>query len=337
MSVKQIEERSKLLVRAITGSDITVIYQDRDLCHQWIENPPNSWTSEQVLGKFDHDLFPQESADILVQAKRSALDSGTPCRMTFEVVQSDGIKTFDLRIAPDKNDEGKVIGLLCMMVDITDQKRREANLQNLLREVSHRSRNLLAIVQSIARQTMRNSRTTEGFLKRFSERVQSIAHSLDVVTRQEWDGATFHDLIRQQLSPFASDTGRLTIEGDDPILHANAALHVGLALQELGSNAASYGVWQHGKGTIVVTVEALASTSIPDRQMGEAANTDGRAYLVTWTEEHFCETSSEAHLRFGSETLKTIVPLAINGKASLKIGDGELVYTLRIPSENFHS
>ncbi|TGU42030.1 histidine kinase, partial [bacterium M00.F.Ca.ET.146.01.1.1] len=97
-------------------------------------------------------------------------------------------------IDADRSEAGEVQGVVTTMVETTEQKRREQTLKTLLREVSHRSKNLLAIIQSIATQTGRYSETLGDFLTRFRGRLQSLASSQDLVTSSNWRGAALREL-----------------------------------------------------------------------------------------------------------------------------------------------
>src|SRR5690606_26338767 len=111
---------------------------------------------------------------------------------------------FDLWIDADTTPDGTPSGIITTIVETTDQKRREQTLRVLLREVSHRSRNLLAIIQSIATQTGRYSSTVDGFLARFRGRLQSLASSQDLVTSSNWRGADLGDLVHGQAARFSA-------------------------------------------------------------------------------------------------------------------------------------
>ena len=76
----------------------------------------------------------------------------------------------------------------------------EQRLQALLREVNHRAKNMLAVVQSIARQTVAAS--PKDFLERFSERVQALATSQDLLVKADWKGVELAKLVRRQLAHF---------------------------------------------------------------------------------------------------------------------------------------
>ena len=100
---------------------------------------------------------------------------------------------------------GSVSGIVSTIVDVTSQKHREQTLRTLLREVSHRSKNLLAIIQSIATQTGRYSGSIDVFLTRFRGRIQSLASSQDLVTSSNWRGATLSELVAGQVSRYCED------------------------------------------------------------------------------------------------------------------------------------
>ncbi|TIU10970.1 MAG: sensor histidine kinase, partial [Mesorhizobium sp.] len=86
-------------------------------------------------------------------AKRNVVASGNPEHLEFSIPADDGVRWFQLWVDADHDDGGAVQGVVTTMVETTEQKRREQTLKTLLREVSHRSKNLLAIIQSIATQT----------------------------------------------------------------------------------------------------------------------------------------------------------------------------------------
>ena len=81
----------------------------------------------------------------------------------------------DLHIEPLRNEADEIIGLTCASVDVTERKEGEAHLRLLLRELTHRSKNLLAVIQAMARQTARHAGSIDGFLKQFGARLQALA------------------------------------------------------------------------------------------------------------------------------------------------------------------
>ena len=123
-----------------------------------------------------------------------------------------------LTVSPVKDVYGRVIGASKIAHDISERKRAEALLRTVMHELSHRSKNLLSVIQAMAQQTARLSPSVETFLERFIARVQGLAASQDLLVNQNWTGVLLEDLVRQQLQAFAAgDAGRVEVSGP-PIL-----------------------------------------------------------------------------------------------------------------------
>ncbi len=120
--------------------------------------------------------------------------------------------------------------------DITERKRHEEQVQLLLGEVSHRAKNMLALVQAVARQTIAAS--ADDFVQRFQSRIQALAASLDLLLSNGWKGADLGALIQSQLAHFKDLIGtRIELRGPSLIITASAAQTLGMALHELALNA----------------------------------------------------------------------------------------------------
>lgn len=308
------------LLKGLGGTHICVFYQDVELIYRWIENPPAGFDAD-VVGLTDHDLPATETGHEMIEAKRRCLETGERGQTAVCLLLGGHKRWFDLWVEPDRDANEAIVGLLGFAIEVTERVEREERLRVLLREVSHRSRNLLAIVQSIAAQTVRTAAAPSRFLERFNERLQSLAHTLDIVTVRDWDGATVHQLVSRQAGPFVPATGVIEMAGPDPILTPNAALHLGLAVQELGSNAAHHGAWSAGDGMV------YARTRYEDDDL-----------VFEWTEAG-AEGAEPVQLdkrgSFGSRTLTAIVPAAVNGQASMRREGVDFVYRLKMPPANF--
>ena len=306
------------LLAGLQGSDICIFFQDTELVYRWIENPPAGY-ERGLVGRSDREVEELDGAPRLREIKEEVLRTGEGRHELVEIPLAGRRRTFDMSLQPQRNPDGDVTGILGFAVEVTERIEREARLRVLLREVSHRSRNLLAIVQSIASQTVRTASAPSRFLERFNERLQSLAHTLDLVTVSEWEGATVHQLVSRQAGPFVTDTGVIEISGVDPVLTPNAALHLGLAVQELSSNANNHGIWSRSEGKVSVRTR-LEDTSL----------------VFEWSEAGLNEEAPDIpDGSFGARTLTAIVPAAVGGHATVDREGTNFVYRLVVPAGNF--
>ncbi len=116
-----------------------------------------------------------------------------------------------------------------------------------MRELSHRTKNILAVIQAIARQTANTARDMADFRRRFEARLHAMSRSLDLLVERHWNGATIHDVIRAQLG---EDAARVEMDGPTLFLKPDAAQNLGLAIHELATNAASYGALSTREGRV---------------------------------------------------------------------------------------
>jgi two-component system, chemotaxis family, CheB/CheR fusion protein len=144
--------------------------------------------------------------------------------------------------------------LVATFQDVTDRKTWEIRQQLLLSELSHRVKNTLAVVQSMARQTFRHAKNHKDALASFEGRLGALANAHDLLVSSNWQGAQIDSLIRRQLgTQFFSDGRRLHLEGPTVMLSANLATPFSLLLHELGTNALKYGALSADGGTVSLT------------------------------------------------------------------------------------
>lgn len=314
----------RVLLRALHNTSVSVLYLDRDLNCLWTENPPGGWIGDALCGGGDAgtSLLSCEDSARLLAARNAALSGVERSHLEMRFPDPGGVRWFEIWIDADRVDD-EVRGVITTAVEVTERKRREDALRMLLREVSHRSKNLLAIIQSIANQTGRYSGTIADFLQRFRGRLQSLAASQDLVTSSNWRGADLHELVAGQVIRFCPDPVRnLRLEGVNPYLNPNAALHIGLALHELAVNAVSHGAMSRPDGMVTIGARKI---------LGD----DGEeAMELTWREA-ISDAGPSTEGRFGSLALERVVPASLNGTATLTISPDELLYRLVIPPENF--
>ena len=219
--------------------------------------------------------------------------------------------------------DGRALRVANIVVDITDRKKAEEHVQLLMREISHRAKNLLAVVQAIAGQTVRTAGSLDAFEKRFALRLQGLAASHDLLVRENWHGAPLAGLARQQLAPFAEEGSfRLALSGPDVVLTASAAQTIGLALHELATNAIKYGAWSVPAGQ--VTLE----WTFDDDQAGQPQ------LRLRWIESGGPPVERPTRKGFGHVVIENMVAQSVDGEVHADYDPTGMRWTLSIPVGN---
>ncbi len=316
------QRKGQLVLRALQGSRVTFFYQTTDLEILWLENAPPGWAMEDFVGKTDADLFAPEVANATTAAKREAVERRERRTIDVPMRGEHDVLWFETQIEPDIREDGSVAGIICAAIDITEKKRRETILKSLLREVSHRSKNLLAIILSVASQTARASGDKEDFVRRFVGRIQSIARSQDLITDSNWRGASLFELVDQQVfKRFEGAAEQIELSGDDVELVPNASVHIGLALHELATNSFAFGALSRAGGRVHI-VSTLQH------------NGNGTAAKLVWEETGGPQLPLQYERQFGTTTLERIVPASLNGSGRLDLAGYGARYELEYGANN---
>ncbi len=147
-------------------------------------------------------------------------------------------------------DDGEPAYLIGVVQDITERKAEEAQRENLVAELDHRIKNLLAVVQSVAAQSARKSASLDVFLKTFAGRLKSMSSAHDLLTAARWRGATLARIAAAELGGLSPTQTRW--DGPDMFLTPRAASALSLALHELAVNAMRYGSLSSESGKVEV-------------------------------------------------------------------------------------
>jgi len=200
-----------------------------------------------------------------------------------------------------------------------DRDEREAHVRLIMRELSHRSKNLLAIVLAIARQTARHTASFDDFEARFNSRIQALADAHDLLIEQQWSGAILHDLVNAQLSAFGID--KVTCRGEPIMLRTEAVQNVALALHELATNASKHGAISVPAGKVEI------EWAIEPGESGE------RSLRLTWREVGGPPVKEPAQKGFGCFVLERVTVNAL-GEGHLEFNPSGLTWTCIIQQEH---
>ena len=300
---KELAEAKQRIELALRGSPISVFSQDQDMRFTWAHNPPVGILPEQFAGKTDADVLPAEAAETIMAAKRKAMDSGETQRLETDFELLGRKRSFYLLIEPLRDAEGAILGTTSVAVDISERKANEVQLRLLLRELTHRCKNLLAVIHAIARQTASRTRSVEDFLDRFSARLVAIGCSHDLLIADDWHGASLRMLVEQQLGDHAERFGeQIAIEGEDVMLKPEAVQNLGLALHELAANAEKYGSLSGPEGRVSIRWQFCEEAS---------------KLRLTWQERGGPPVAPPQRSGFGRAMIETVVSQALDGDVKL--------------------
>ncbi|WP_373235579.1 sensor histidine kinase [Cohaesibacter celericrescens] len=156
----------------------------------------------------------------------------------------------------ERSDDGEPLHVLGVAIDLSESKKSEAKTRLLLREVNHRAKNMLAILQSLAGQTMRHTQSAQEFTRAFSGRLQALAASHTLLSDQEWDDTDVYALLKIQLLPYTQDySNQVEINGPAVLVNADVAVALGLVFHELATNALRFGALSKRDGKVKVFIE----------------------------------------------------------------------------------
>jgi len=303
---------------ALHQSVVTVYEQDSDLVYTWAYNTPMGLTPDDLVGRSEADVMDSDSARGLHAMKREALAAGEPRRGEFHIRVGDQAAWFDTRVEPTQLADGRS-GLIATAANITASRQRAAHLQMLMREMNHRSKNILAMVMGITRQTAKSFAVPAGFEDTLAARLASLAGAHDVLALQEWRGADLGAVLESQLRLQLDAYGdRISIDGEPCDLPPGAAHYVGLALHELGSNAVKHGALSKPGGRVSI-------------RWRSRIDGDRRTLELSWIEAGAGPATAPERVGFGMTLLKTLVARALRGEASLTFGSDGVEWRLTAP------
>lgn len=295
--------------------------QDHNHRFSLMEGLPDIWADVAKIGMREADFMPGTIAQPFSDAYDRCVALQQEQLLEFTLVHAGRAQIFEARVSP--NDDG----VLTIMTDVTDQRDREAAMEHLLREVSHRSKNLLAIVQSVAMQTAHHSDDIHDFLAKFRGRLHALSSTQDLVTESNWRGTYLQDLVTSQLARVSHGVlANMRITGSNPLLGPNASLHIGLALHELAANTVLHGALS---GATAGNIWLDARIGTPP---GEPPD-----LVIEWQETGIDGQRVRHRPSFGTLVLERIVPLSVGGTADFRLQGEQLRYRLTVPADQFEA
>ena len=271
------------------------------------------------LAEVVHIILPDPFASEVIAHFRHTLATGEPFTAETSERRADINATgaYDWKIERVILQDGR-FGVVCHFYDLSERIRHEEHVRLLMSEVNHRSKNLLAVVQAIARRTIATQ--PENFIERFGERVQALVANQDLLVKSEWEAVPLGELVRSQLAHFgaARDT-RVTLDGPPVEITASASQALGMALHELATNAAKYGALSIKSGRVIVSWSLLSDAA------GKAR------FTLSWIESGGPLVAKPTRLGFGSTVTGSMIKMSLGCDAEVDFAPTGLVWRIDCP------
>lgn len=152
---------------------------------------------------------------------------------------------------PLRDEAGNLVGAVNMLVDISHHKDASERQQLLINELNHRVKNTLALVQSIARMTMRSSDALPDFNQAFTARLAALSRAHDLLNGSWWESLSLRTAVEAEFAPFGAGE-RIVLDGEDVALTPRQGISLTLILHELATNAARHGALSAPQGRLEV-------------------------------------------------------------------------------------
>ena len=205
--------------------------------------------------------------------------------------------------------------------EITEQKRGERHLRLVMHELNHRVKNSLAVVQSIASQTVRSSSSLAEFEQALIGRIRALANTHTLLTESNWRSAKLSDIVREAVRPYRlGGTDTVVIDGPELFLTPSASLAFSMVLHELTTNAWKHGALSRPDGTVTI-----------DWRLTEELR--GNRLILRWIETGGPQVEGPARPGFGGQFIEFTISHEFGGTASTDYADNGVVCEIAIPWE----
>jgi PAS domain S-box-containing protein len=282
------------------------------------------YSREEMLGRSIETLFPPNAPkriseyidEILVEKLQH-----------FEVVwqtKSGQLRNIAISAAPVREADGEVTAISNIHRDVTEQKRVLGHQAVIMRELSHRTRNLLAVILAIERQISKKATSVASFHERFEARIKALLGSNDLLTASGWGPVSLRDLVQRQLFAFSEvDPGKVSIEGQQILLQPEAVQYLGMSFHELATNALKYGALAQAGGRLRI------------RWQTAEGNGQERRLRIDWVEAGIATGSPLEGKGFGYVVLTKLCKESLNAAVDYKLAAPDLSWSIEIPDAFF--
>lgn len=307
--------RSEQEMQTLTDAlPVLISYMDAEERYQFNNKRYEEWfprTREEIRGKTIRSVV-GEAAYAAVRPKIERVLAGERFQFEQMMPYSDTAhRHIAVEYVPRIATDGTVEGWYALVQDITKTKALEKQREEMTRELAHRIKNSLAVVQSIVSQSMRHAETVEEANASISNRIGALARAQDILVDADWESADVETVVRAALEPHQDHHGRFSIEGAKVGLTPPQSVSLALAVHELATNALKYGALSNENGKVSISWAAA-----------------GNQFSFEWVESGGPEVISPRRTGFGSRLIERMVGPSFQGKSQLSYDPAGIRFNL---------
>lgn len=285
-----------------------------DTLPDWVDLDMSKPLSMQQLMSIVH---PDDMEDVRV-ALDMTLTENIDFHCEFRIFNSDRWLMGQGRVY-ERSSDGQALSMAGVFVDITATKQSEQTTRLLLRELNHRVKNTLAMLQSLAAQTLKYSTSSEAFMRAFSGRLQALSAAHTMLSDNQWHRVSIHGLLKTLITPYAPRyDDNVRIAGDDVLIGPDEGLGLGLVIHEFATNAARHGALSVQSGKV----------NVETRLHGQG---EDRRLHIHWTETDGPEVPETRDKGFGSVLIERGLQKVLGSKVETRFDPQGVTASISFP------
>lgn len=281
------------------------------------------YARDEVLGQDFNFLMKRGADEAAVESIASEFEGHSEGGAEIQYRRKDGSVFWAvLFISPVRDKNRNIVQYFASFVNVTRHKEEQTESKMLIDELNHRVKNTLATVQSIVWQASRMHSDPKAMREAIETRLFALSRSHDLLTRENWVSAGLTDVVNGALEPFGTADGRaerVTIKGENIRFPPKAALALGIAFNELATNAVKYGAFSNATGSVDI------EWNVEERE-------DGRRLVLHWREIGGPPVVPPTSKGFGSRVIERGLAHELEGVVHLDYRKEGLVCTVDIPA-----
>ncbi|WP_276314819.1 PAS domain-containing protein [Rhizobium changzhiense] len=273
------------------------------------------YSADEVVGRNCRFLQGEATSRTTVTEIRAAIAQHRDATIEILNYKKDGTPFWNqLHMSALRDDDGMVAYYFASQIDVTEHRRiqtLEEAEHRLLLEVDHRTKNVLAIVDSVVRLSKTDS--VEAYSASVQQRVQALARTHMLLAENGWKQVALDNIVLTQIGVFGLDS--VTAAGPAVMIPAPSVQPIGLALHELAANAAVHGALSHGGGWLDI-----------------AWQQEGSGLILDWTERGLSRTPTQQGRGFGTVLISAVIERQLGGTITRDWRDDGLSLRIELPA-----